>query len=676
MAIDTVRYRLHAVFDTKTKYIDKEKKIPNPLDDQEYTCPSHFDLFTKLMEYKGKYFESKSIINKTQETHENIDSDDFLHFNYAKGDLKGHFLNTQILRVRNEKETIERNMRTIGTFRLSSSESDINFSVNPEAGFIDFEFSIPKYLYKHNIVQFVPQSYSKHCSVFQNRLLVKSWEHQNNILYDRFIKITKKFFSDIETLFSLNKSINMHYVELLRIDFCFNQYFDSKSEALRYLKMQKKINNKYNSKSNASNKPYDTSLAFTSKSGSYFKIYHKGTEYQQNDLKKHIKLNSEYFEKILKRNKNVTPTHFKTFKEQQKYLIEKAFIKDKYEKIKLPKSLDKKAFLKMNRHYRDNQLFDVKFLQSEADKILRYEVTYRPKQFAYKFKTKHFRRECMYFLEFEKIFKKVRSIEDSRNASKSKRKILKYERDIYNDCKKWLQRSICLTFSDSSILHNFQKQSYGKGITDYDPKTGEYNITQNNPLYKHCYSLYISDVAPLTKDFLSHLFSDFYDMFQHFQVKELENEDDFVQRLKEYNDQADENVIKYNNLNEYRITDIEGNPRYKNNGSTIKKATELLTQKQLREKHLKKINVPILSMLHQRILSGESLDEIRYNMNLSSSTFSRYKKDLEIFGLSRQSQKVDKPINHCDDFTYYYESQTSYLYRESFLSHQNLYRIG
>ncbi len=657
--IDTIRLRLHSCLDTKPVFVNGVK---HPIE-VEHVCKGHYELLRKMLTYKGKFYETTSFIEESRNVSENIDSEDVLHLEYSKN-LQGHYLNKQIVRFQSENDVKKRNLRTLGKMSLTSSESDLTFSINYEAGFIDFEFSVPKYLYHHNLAQFIPQSKSKYFNNPSNRIIANSWQTQISILHLRFMKFIKKFISDIDAYFSLDVGIDLNYLELVRIDLCFNQYFKSKDEALKYLSMQKKINNKYNRTSYQSNKPYDTSIAFKSKTSAFFKIYHKGTEYETvGDMKKHIKINFDFYEKTLK--KRVDVPVFASYKETHKFLLEKVFT-SKNDKVYVPPHVDKDKLLKFNRDFKKNQIFDVKFLLSEMNKVLRYEVTIRPKYMAYHYKTKFFRKDCPYFSEYKKIHNKVRSIYDSRNTKKRKKTLGKYEMDIYHDYKKWLQRSLCFLFTDSHVVKTFNRVSVGKGVNDFDPVTKDYEIT-NVSNYQYSSSLNDKDVSVFSPGFLEFLCTQFYDMFNHFQIEELIQENDFIFMLKEYNSKADENAERYNSLNAHECIDYLGKPILK--GSTIvKKATQLLTQKRMRELHLKKVSVPILSTLYSHLEAGKSLHEIRNEMNITSSSFSRYKKDLELFNISEQSQVIKQKIEPINDFSYYYSRQQELFYRESFFS--------
>src|SRR5262249_16907202 len=81
-------------------------------------------------------------------------------------------------------------------------------------------------------------------------------------------------------------------VEVNRIDVCFNQMFPTRKEALKYLEYQKRLKKKYARDEAGVLREYATSLMYVTKRYSA-KIYHKGSEYEKNDQKEHLKINQE-----------------------------------------------------------------------------------------------------------------------------------------------------------------------------------------------------------------------------------------------------------------------------------------------------------------------------------------------------------------------------------------------
>ncbi len=133
---------------------------------------------------------------------------------------------------------------------------------------VEFNFSIPKYLFGTNIFQFVPYFDQSSDSCFQ---------------------YFKEFIQDFITSFFPEK-IDLSDIELNRIDLCYNQFFQSKNDALRYLDAQKELLVKYARSSKNKFKTWDTSFMYVT--GRYsFKIYHKGEEFKKKDKMELIKRN-------------------------------------------------------------------------------------------------------------------------------------------------------------------------------------------------------------------------------------------------------------------------------------------------------------------------------------------------------------------------------------------------
>lgn len=145
-----------------------------------------------------------------------------------------------------------------------------HYSVSYKADFnkkeIEFNFSIPKYEYSTNVMQFISMYDQGYMMCF--KMLV--------VFIKDFIKQT----FDQEPI--------MEDVEINRIDLCYNQFFLKKEDALTYLDEQKKLLVKYARSSKNNFRSYDTSLMYITQRYS-FKIYHKGTEFKKNDYRELVK---------------------------------------------------------------------------------------------------------------------------------------------------------------------------------------------------------------------------------------------------------------------------------------------------------------------------------------------------------------------------------------------------
>ncbi|ASQ41212.1 hypothetical protein [Flavobacterium phage FLiP] len=162
--------------------------------------------------------------------------------------------------------------------KMPSSHYELNLRPHFDRDFIEFNFSIPKFVYSTNVMQFVDMR-----------------DQTPEFTYDKLLHFLHHFFITYFTLKPDNKDI-----EINRIDLCFNQIFDTKENALRYLEEQKNINikhansdtNKFVAYSESDDLGVSTAQTIFYKTKEYsFKIYHKGSEFKKNDLKQLMKAN-------------------------------------------------------------------------------------------------------------------------------------------------------------------------------------------------------------------------------------------------------------------------------------------------------------------------------------------------------------------------------------------------
>jgi hypothetical protein len=156
---------------------------------------------------------------------------------------------------------------------LASSHYSVSYVVNLEGDYLEFNFSIPKYLFATNVMQFVNiyDTSASSCFLELKRFL------------NKFLK---------EEL--LQQPIPED-IEINRIDLCYNQFFNSKEESLKYLEAQKEVNIKYARSSRNKFRNYETSLMYVTRRYS-FKIYHKGTEFKKNDYRELAKDNKKGYD--------------------------------------------------------------------------------------------------------------------------------------------------------------------------------------------------------------------------------------------------------------------------------------------------------------------------------------------------------------------------------------------
>ncbi len=664
--LDTIKLRLFGINDTYTENID----IISAKNEgrTQFVLPAHYDLYKAMLKHKHKNFSMHRMYNKETHSLEPISEDEFLILENTPK-INEHWQTRNVMRFEDAKTVKERTFAIKGNYNISSSDSNVNFSINENGGFIDFEFSIPKYLYGHSLAQFIPQSQSNLYFKYQDKL--KTWNYNKKNLHKRMMLFIDKFFNDLIVFFNLDECIDLNYVEIRRVDLCYNQFFESKEDSLLFLEYQKKINMKRVRKTSNIYKDYKTSINYHSSSGSYFKIYHKGSEYSgsEGDLKKHMDINKEYFDKRSKMlfEKYLDAYQYELYKDHKKLLFtlfeskakDKPFVIDEDLKHKL-KNIIKLMYRKMP--------IKVYFLKQEMDKVLRYEISLTPSFFKYAYKRKPtekdvknnihkvFRRNDTIHQRFYDKYQETKNNLDNRSYSN---RISKSDMKNYKMFNKWLNCSVSLLLSNSN---GFKRHEYLSSM-DYNSLTDTYNITS----FKYKKSLISTkNIGLFTSSFLCDCVDHFRDFINYYQVKKVDSSDDILSRMKEYNIQAKINLDRYNAMNIHTIMGTTG--MLIRNGKKVKKPSDLLTQTEKRKMNLKKVNVNMLMTLISNMKPpfNLSLHEIKDKFEIADATFYRYKKDLELFHIYESTVETEKTFNVKTDFSEYYFKTGGFLYSEKF----------
>jgi hypothetical protein len=163
---------------------------------------------------------------------------------------------------------------------------------NIDKNYLEFNFSIPKYVYGTNILMFCEHIWNKNFNYGRN----SSLEYNLKNSFDLVMQFIQTFF---KREFPFDDMIDFQDVEINRIDISYNQVFDLKKSAQDYLEFQKKLRKKNLRIDSNNHIKFDTSLMFKTERYS-LKIYHKGPEYTKHDRKEHEKINKqkgyEYFD--------------------------------------------------------------------------------------------------------------------------------------------------------------------------------------------------------------------------------------------------------------------------------------------------------------------------------------------------------------------------------------------
>lgn len=647
--IDNINLRLHGcnqpILNDNTN-IDKYSKGHANL-----YVPEHFELYKKILETKGKKgFEITKCFNQQTVEHNTLSEEDFL-VKETSNKLNTHYLSLDKVYFASDKQVKERNFRVNGRYNVTSSEHDVVYSINIDGGFIDFNINLPKYLFGHNLAQFVPQIKSSFFNGFNGNM--NNWEVQKTHLYDRLIKFIEGFFTDLFIFFRLETLPNWDYIELTRIDLCYNQFFETKTDALMYLEEQKKIHKKSTSaKSNVSSN-YKTSIAYHTSNGSYFKIYHKGSEYigtKNGDFKKHNSLNKDYISKQYKYRTNPV------FAEHANGIFQ-LFKNDTLGKFfEAPESTSFKFIT--NQVHKDLPI-NTMFLKNQMDKVLRYEISLTSKTLSRIYTTRIFRNRCAVHNRAKRIYNQVRRY-DSR-VKKGKKRVFREDRRQHDEFKRFINSRCCLIIGNNKDL----KKHSSSGRHDYNPLSAEYKISKlyhkkgmGTLLEKH-------HVAYFNRSFLNLLVDKFLVQIKEFQLEELKPFDDLVKKVREYNRQADENKRLYDELNDYRTW--KNGQRIIKGNKVITKASQLLTEKQKNEKHLKGINITqvseIFRLMHEEKMSPSQVKEY---LGFSKSAWYRRIKLLQMLGVKENSLNMPKRIKTSLDFQEYYYLTNGYKFAKNF----------
>lgn len=489
-----------------------------------------------------------------------------------------------------------------------SSHYSVIVEVHPKRDLIKFNFSIPKYFYGHNIAQAVQNTNERDFQFIRGN--TDSFDYQIEESHQRIITYIKSFFY---TEFA-GVDIDWCDVEICRMDICYNQFFNNKQDALFYLDMQKKIPKKFARRDNQNVTAYRTSIFYYSRDYSV-KIYHKGSEYEKNDSREHDRANKKYHKK------------------------------------------------------HGINLYDVQYLQETADRILRYEITFRKDYLNYIFNTRLFRKKSKQFQQFKAVYNAMHSLHtisktEAQNRllhnvdpkEKPKYAVMDWDniKPIYDEFK-----AVKITDANGSETYNicdyigvyYKKctadkltkhmivSSINKFYDDFgnllsrgrriylklDQKEMDDFINDNR---SNVNFLHTVDYIPLTKELCIELGKRLKKFCNDFKVNERDNLGTLIRNIHQHNDEID--VINKN------------------------KKSMLPLSKQSTFKTKKKIDVNRMSFILVA-LEAHPLHELRDMLHLNDQAFYRLKKDLETIGIDKNSINNIVPIPTRLDFSHYYE---------------------
>lgn len=604
--LDTVTFVLH---DVNEKDIDLSA---GALHGKKYSNDFNRELYEKLLEYESVYIEriKDFVIQK-----ELINPDDTFFKSESVKRVGWVKRGGAIIETKDKGEFFFRPVR--GNLSTPSSEYRTKFSVSENFDAITFELSIPKYLYNHNVAQFLPNIDSKRYkdNVFSNREMY----HQVNNIHARLTEFVRLFFNDLAELFQLPTLLyfDMRNIEVKRLDLCYNQIFPTHEMVLDYLESQRKFYKTRVRKDTIIQEDKDTSFYYRhSTDGFYFKIYSKGDEFAFSDLPRLFKENKSFFEdncshtnydnSLMPKLKKVFETHFpEAFKKNHGKVEDLIF---PYYKTYI-KSIDYKQFCEDLEQYLPMK---TSFLFHEAQKILRYEMSFTRKYMSTLYKRDIFRFKCR---DWKKVCRSHNYIKRydllliqgsliRAKEFKHNKMLSDYDRDMYELVDRSLHKKhqFFLKTDDNLLKHE-------TSFLDYQ-----------NTIFKKGYRCIEEEKATLGVSMFKMLFKKFTDEIDFFQVKEFKEVKTILERIDDYNQKATIKILNYKKS--------FGNESFSR-----------MTHTEKRKKGYAKFNKPRLKVVLDKIEAGQSVDKISEEMGLSKAAYHSLVNDLKQFSIHKQTVK-------------------------------------
>lgn len=365
---------------------------------------------------------------------------------------------------------------------LTSSHYYLGYQIRNDRDYVEFNFSIPKFIYGTNLVQFVP--HTDEITDYFSRHEIQDLKSVQNLTYNRLLSFIKKFLkSYFPTAYDFG-GIDLNDVEINRLDICFNQHFNSKKEALKYLEFQKKIKKRYIRETSKNKIDWGTSI-FLQTDRYSAKIYHKGTEYSStNGERKH------------------------------------------HEKIN--KTKKKEIFKIENKFGKDGKLI-YEGLQSYSDRILRYEISFRNSMMSHLYRKKIFARTCSMFKSMRKDFKEVDSIQ-----KKCERLLNKKAENPFKEVNELSK--------EKKANHKLYKSIMSRTVS-FRLKVSESTKKSNSTVQGMKYSKKFEASLPLETRFspmlLDEMFKNFNSFLKQFKVEVKENISNAGKSVAQYNNNID-----------------------------------------------------------------------------------------------------------------------------------------
>jgi hypothetical protein len=362
--------------------------------------------------------------------------------------------------------------------------------------------------------------------------------HKHNSIDQNLRESYRRLFSFFDKFFIKQFggiAIDRRDVEVNRIDICYNQVFSSKEASFDYLNELRKLKKKYARDATNYSRDWKTSIVYKTERYS-FKVYHKGTEFAKNDAKKLRDINNSGAGK-----------------------------------------------------------FDVDHYQKFADKILRYEMTFRNSQISYLFMNHLFRKDCYIWKAGVKLWK----------TSKAKKAVKENYMTYRASLEPHEKHAIDYVNAKINKVKKFYLEDNPKSAK-FDDETDESKFL-NTPGKPERFNA----ASHFSKPLFHLLGKQFCKLLEEFRLHLHENSTSVLTRLDQHNAAIDSHR---ETLERYKIP--AGDAMYKGVG--------------------KKISVQKIKML-LRLLETETFEEIAEKGYFSRQTWYNHRRELAQLGVKQST---------------------------------------
>ena len=176
---------------------------------------------------------------------------------------------------------------------IQSHNYEIHYEINYNRDFIEIALSLPKYWFGNNLCQLVDHWFDDNFLKFK----LNPWWQCTPWGYDRFRTVFNHFLDGC-----LVHPIKKEFIEILRIDICYNLVLRNEADTRFYMSEIESIKRKRWAKTQSGLASFkagaDTNGIYYSSRDFTFKIYHKGDEFKKHD---YHKIKKRFGEEVAKR---------------------------------------------------------------------------------------------------------------------------------------------------------------------------------------------------------------------------------------------------------------------------------------------------------------------------------------------------------------------------------------